>query len=396
MLVSERVKVGTASGSLVRKMFDEGIILKQRYGEENVFDLSLGNPVVEPPPEFKSELKRLANNPIPGMHRYMENAGYRETRAAVAEQISKESGLHFTMNEIVMTAGAAAAANVVLKAILNNGDEVILLAPYFAEFYHYVTNHYGVVRVAPCDEQFQPDMDALEATINAKTKAVIVNSPNNPTGIVYGEEFIHNLGQLLQKKERQFGTQILMISDEAYRKILFDGVKYPFIWKHHPQSVVVTSHSKDLALQGERIGYIAVNPDIYEKKVFMDAIIYLNRTLGFVNAPALMQRIVARLQDVSVSAEDYQRKRDYLYDNLTAMGYSVVKPQGAFYIFPKSPIEDDWEFVRVLQNEYKVLTVPGSGFGTPGYFRIAYCLEDRVLEGSMDGLRKAANKYRLI
>lgn len=395
MLVSERVKKGTASGSLVRKMFDEGIILKKRFGADNVFDLSLGNPVVEPPPEFVQEFKKLANNPIPGMHRYMENAGYPETRAAVAEQLSKETGIKFTMSEIVMTAGAAAACNVVLKAILDEGDEVILLAPYFAEFFHYVTNHYGVVKVVPCDERFQPRMEALEATINARTKAVIVNSPNNPTGLVYSEDFVHRLGQLLQKKEARLGTKILIISDEAYRRIIFDGLKFPFVWGHHPQSVVVTSHSKDLALPGERIGYIAIHPDCHQRKELMDGFIYLNRTLGFVNASALMQRLVAHLQGVSVSVDDYQKKRDFMYDNLTSMGYSVVKPQGAFYMFPKSPIEDDYAFVKELQNEYKVLTVPGSGFGTPGYFRIAYCLEDRVLEGSMDGFRKAARKYGL-
>ena len=383
-----------AAGSWIRRMFEEGTVLKQRYGEENVFDLALGNPIVEPPVEFKQELKRLAEHPLPGMHRYMVNAGYAETRTAVAAGLSLETGIKFTMNDIVMTCGAAAALNVVLKTILNQGDEVIIFAPYFVEYRYYIDNHGGVAKVLPTDEQFIPRLDTLETAIGTKTKALIINSPNNPTGVVYSEDFLHRLGELLHKKETQYGTQIFLISDEAYRKIIYDGLKYPSVWHHHPQSIIGTSHSKDLALPGERIGYIAVHPDCSQREELVDGLIFCNRTLGYVNAPALMQHIVRHLQQVTVSVAEYQKKRDFLYDHLIAMGYSVVKPVGAFYMFPKSPLEDDVAFVMELQ-QWKVLTVPGSGFGTPGYFRISYCVDDRTLEGCLAGFKKVARKFNL-
>ncbi len=394
MPISDRVQKGMAEGSWIRKMFEEGSILKQRYGEENVFDLSIGNPVMEPPPEFVRELKRLAEHPLPGMHRYMENAGYPETREAVAKNLVSETDVKFTMNEIIMTCGAAAALNVVLKTILNQGEEVIIFAPYFAEYVHYISHCNGVARIVPTDEDFIPKLDTLEATIGVKTKAVIINSPNNPTGVVYSEEFLHKLGELLHKNEAQYNTRIFLISDEPYRKIIYDGLKYPPIWYHHPQSIVVTSHSKDLALPGERIGYIAVHPDCSQKEELINGLIYCNRTLGFVNAPALMQHIVRHLQQVTVPVGDYQKKRDFLYSHLTEIGYSVRKPQGAFYMFPKSPLEDDVAFIRELQ-QWMVLTVPGRGFGSPGYFRISYCVDGRTLEGSLAGFQKVAQKFHL-
>jgi aspartate aminotransferase len=379
-------------GSWIRRMFEEGVSLKQRYGEERVFDLSLGNPVMEPPVEFQQELKKLAENPLPGMHRYMENAGYPETRAAVAEQLSLETGVNFTMNDIVMTCGAAGALNVVLKTILNQGEEVIIFAPYFPEYINYIDNHGGVAKILPTDEQFIPRLDALESAVGAKTKAVLINSPNNPSGAVYGEDFMRQLGRLLNKKSGE--RPIFLISDEAYRKIIYDGLTYPQVWSHHRNSIVVTSHSKDLALPGERIGYIAVHPDCTDKQALIDGLIYCNRILGFVNAPALMQHLVRQLQAVTVSVAAYQKKRDFLYERLTAMGYSMMKPQGTFYMFPKSPLEDDVAFVRELQ-QFQVLTVPGQGFGTPGYFRISYCVDDHTIEGSLDGFRKVARKFKL-
>ena len=394
MSISDNVRRRMAEGSWIRRMFEEGAILKQQYGEENVFDLTLGNPVMEPPIEFKRELERLTGNPLPGMHRYMENAGYPETRAAVAEQLSLETGIKFTMNDIVMTCGAAGALNVVLKAILNPGDEVIIFAPYFAEYGNYIDNHGGVTKVLPTDEQFTPKLDILEAGITPKTRGVIINSPNNPTGVVYSEGFVRQLGDLLQKKEGQYGMQIFLISDEAYRKIIYDGLKYPPVFPHHRHSIVATSHSKDLALPGERIGYIAVHPECSQREDLMDGLVFCNRVLGYVNAPALMQRVVRSLQNVSVSAAEYQKKRDFLYSHLKKMGYSVVKPQGAFYMFPKAPLRDDVAFVKEL-GQWNVLTVPGRGFGLPGYFRVSYCVEDRTLEGSLVGLRRAAEKFDL-
>ncbi len=394
MSISDKVRTGMAQGSWIRRMFEEGASLKKQFGEANVFDLSLGNPVMEPPAEFRRELKRLAENPLPGMHRYMENAGYAETRAAVALQLATETGLNFTANDIVMTCGAAGALNVVLKALLNPGDEAVIFAPFFVEYLNYVDNHGGISKIVPTDELFLPRLDALEATITAKTKAVIINSPNNPTGVVYSEGYLRQLGQVLHKKEAKFGTRIFLISDEAYRKIIYDGLTYPPVWSHHRRSIVVTSHSKDLALPGERIGYIAVHPDCTDKQVLIDGFIYCNRILGFVNAPALMQNVVRQLQAVTVSVAEYQRKRDFLYQRLTAMGYSMVKPQGAFYMFPKSPLDDDVAFVRELQ-QFRVLTVPGQGFGTPGHFRISYCVDDHTIEGSLDGFRQVAKKFKL-
>jgi aspartate aminotransferase len=394
MPISSKIQKGMEQGSWIRRMFEEGTSLKKQFGEANVFDLSIGNPVMEPPAEFRRELKRLAKKPLPGMHRYMENAGYADTRAAVAIQLAIETGLNFTANDIIMTCGAAGALNVVLKTLLNPDDEVIVFAPFFVEYLNYVDNHGGISKIVPADERFLPQLDVLEVTITPKTKAVIINSPNNPTGVVYSEEYLRKLGQVLQKKEAQFGIPIYLISDEAYRKIIYDGLVYPPVWSHHRHSIMVTSHSKDLALPGERIGYIAVHPDCPDKQALIDGFIYCNRILGFVNAPALMQNLVRHLQAVTVSVAAYQKKRDFLYRRLTDMGYSMVKPQGAFYMFPKSPLEDDVAFVRELQ-QFRVLTVPGHGFGTRGYFRISYCVDDRTLEGSLDGFRKVARKFKM-
>ena len=394
MPIADKIQQSMAQGSWIRKMFEEGAVLKRQYGEENVFDLSLGNPVMEPPQQFRQELRRLAEESLPGMHRYMENAGYAETRAAVAAQLSLETSIRFTRDDIIMTCGAAGAINVVLKTILNQGDEVIIFAPYFPEYINYIENHSGIARVLPTDEQFIPQLDTLDTTIGAKTKAVIINSPNNPTGVVYSQDFMHQLGKLAGRKETQYGTKIFLISDEAYRRIIYDGQKYPQVWPHHQQSIIVSSHSKDLALPGERIGYIAVHPSCSRREELVAGLIYCNRTLGYVNAPALMQHIVSRLQSVTIPVEEYQGKRDFLYHHLSEMGYSVIKPQGAFYMFPKSPLDDDVAFVRELQ-QWRVLTVPGCGFGSPGYFRISYCVDNRTLEGCLDGFRQAARKFKL-
>jgi len=392
--ISEKVRKMMAERAWIRRMFEEGIVLKQRYGEENVFDLSLGNPIMEPPAEFNRELKKLAEQPLSGRHRYMENAGYPETRAAVARQLSLETGIKFTVKDIIMTCGAAGALNVVLRTILNPGDEVIIFAPYFLEYLNYIEYHDGVARVLPSDEQFIPRLDVLKAAIGAKTRVVLVNSPNNPTGVVYAETLLQQLGKLLHEKEAQYGTQIFLVSDEAYRKIIYDKLRFQSPLHHHHQSIMVASHSKDLALPGERIGYIAVYPDCSQQEELINGLIFCNRTLGFVNAPALMQHVVRHLQHVTVSVDEYQKKRDFLYDHLIKMGYSVIKPQGAFYMFPESPLEDDVAFVRELQR-WKVLTVPGRGFGAPGYFRISYCVDDQTLEGSLAGFRKAAEKFSL-
>ncbi len=375
--------------SWIRRMFEQGAALKQRFGDRNVFDLSLGNPVMEPPPEFHQALQRLLSNPPSGSHRYMPNAGYDETRAAVADALADETGLPFTSNEIVMTVGAGGAINVVLHTILDPGDEVILLAPYFAEYTFYADNHGGAPIIVPTDGDFLPDVSAVEAAIGPKTRAIFINSPNNPTGVLYPAERIEALGELLERKSRALGREIFLISDEPYRKIIFDGLSYPHVFPFYRQTIVATSHSKDLALPGERIGYIAVNPAYEEREELVAGCTFSTRILGFVNAPALMQRVVAHLQQTTVDVLDYQRKRDMLYNALTGLGYQVPRPQGAFYMFPRSPVADELVFINELL-QYNVLVVPGRGFGAPGSFRLSYCVEDWVLEGALEGFTKAA------
>ena len=388
MAVSNKVKGFMEQGSWIRKMFEEGISLKQQFGEENVFDLSLGNPIMEPPQEFFDELRRVAENPIAGLHRYMPNAGFVETRDAVAAQLREETGQDFTANEIIMCCGAGGALNVILKTLLDPGDEVVIFAPYFVEYFFYADNHGGACKVVPPNDDFLPDLDAFENAIVQNTKIVLLNSPNNPSGVLYSAELLAQLGEIIQRKEKEFGSEIFLVSDEPYRKILFDGLEYPHIFDHHVRSIVATSHSKDLALPGERIGFVAVHPDYDDKTELMDGLVFCNRTLGFVNAPALIQHIVKNLQSVTIDVQQYQDKRDFMYQNLTEIGYEMPMPQGAFYMFPKSPIEDDVEFTAELQKS-NVLVVPGRGFGSPGHFRLSYCVTDETLAGSLEGFRIA-------
>ena len=388
MAVSQRIRQYMAEGGWIRRVFEEGLALKAQVGAENVFDLSLGNPVIEPPTEFKDELRRLANEPMAGMHRYMPNPGYMETRQAVAGSLAGESGLPFEGSDIVMTCGAAAAANVVLKTILNPGDEVIILAPYFFEYLYYIDNHDGVSVVVNTTDRFRLDLPAIEEAITPRTRGIIVNSPNNPSGVVYSADEIAGLSLLLNRKQSEHGTEIFLISDEPYKRIIFDGMEFPQLLPSYENSIIVTSHAKDLALPGERIGFIAINPNYSEKEELAGGFSFCNRTLGFVNAPALMQHVVRNLQGVSVDPDYYQRKRDYMYTSLMEMGYDTVKPEGAFYLYPKAPVEDDVAFTKELLQS-NVLVVPGRGFGTPGHFRISYCVEDWVLEGAAEGLAKA-------
>ena len=393
MAISNKIRGFMEKGSWIRKMFEEGIALKQQYGDENVFDLSLGNPVMNPPERFYEELKKISESPIDGMHRYMPNAGLTETRTAVAKGLSNETGLSFTANEIVMTCGAGGALNVIMKTLLDPGEEFVIFAPFFVEYNFYADNHGGSCKVVPPDENFLPDMEVFRSSINSKTRGVLINSPNNPSGIIYGDETLSEMCRIIKEKEVEFGTEIYLVSDEPYRKIIFDNLEYTHIFKYHDRSIVATSHSKDLALPGERIGYIAVNPSCPDIEELVDGLVFCNRTLGFVNAPALIQHLIAHLQDTTIDVRIYEKKRDYLYKELTNMGYSLIKPQGAFYMFPKSPIEDDVQFSEELK-ENRVLVVPGSGCGLPGYFRISYCMEDATIQGSLEGLEKTILKYR--
>jgi aspartate aminotransferase len=391
MGVSKQISESMKSSSWIRAMFEEGERLKKAYGAENIFDFTLGNPVEEPPPEVKAELFRLVAEDTKGTHRYMLNSGYEDVRAKIAAYHEEHSGLSFTKDHIIMTVGAAGAINVVMKALLDPGDEVIVPCPFFIEFMFYIGNHGGVMKLADTRPDFHLDLEKIGQAITKKTKAIIINSPHNPTGVVYTEEELKGLASLLEERKKK-GQRIFLISDEAYRKIIYDGIVYPDFFTMYEDTITVTSHSKDLGLPGERIGYIAVSPLIKRHKPLIDAMIFANRILGFINAPALMQRLVGGFQRNSVDIGSYQQKRDAIYDILVEAGFDVVKPSGAFYIFPKSPLEDDIEFIRILQEQH-ILAVPGIGFGRKGYFRLAYCVEMNTIKGAREHFLRVGEMY---
>ncbi len=391
MAIAQKIQQFLEKSSWIRKMFEEGAVLKKQYGGTNVFDFSLGNPNLEPPDKFFDLFALLAQERSPGKHGYMSNAGYTETREAVAEYLSEEHGKEIFGKHVIMTCGAGGALNVVLKTLLDSGDEVIIPKPYFVEYNFYVDNHSGICRLVSSKEDFSLDLKEIESALSNKTKAILINSPNNPTGRIYDAQTITRLAQLLEQTSRKLGREIYLISDEPYNKIVYEGVKVPSILNAYRNSILVSSYSKDLSIPGERIGFIVVNPEATPLEQLLNGMIFCNRTLGFVNAPAFVQRVVQKLQGISVDAKIYQHKRDLFCNALKDMGYSFIKPEGAFYLFPKTPI-DDATFVRELQQE-RILTVPGSGFGSPGYFRIAYCVEDWVIEGALPGFKKLADRY---
>ncbi len=391
MAISEKMRHFAEKSSWIRKMFEEGAKLKAKHGADNVFDFSLGNPDLMPPPEFDESLLRIARENVPGAHSYMPNGGYPWVREAVAARMSSEQGVRVNGADMLMTCGAAGALNVTLKALLNPGEEVILPAPYFVEYNFYVDNHGGISRVVATDSHFNLDFEALQEALSENTKALIINSPNNPTGQIYSRQDLETLGKLLEEAQTRFGTSIYLIADEPYRKIVFKGNTVPSIFHSYRNSIVLSSYSKDLSLPGERIGYMAVHPEIHDKKPLLDAMTLANRILGFVNAPALMQKVVAELQDVSVDCTIYEKRRDVFCDILERAGYDFVHPKGAFYLFPKAPIEDDVRFCAILQ-ENMILAVPGRGFGAPGYFRLAFCTDEKIIKGSAAGFAIAYNK----
>ena len=393
MPISRNISDKLKSSSWIRKMFEEGLQMKQKYGAENVFDLSLGNPVVEPPEEVRLAIKSVANDSGAGLHRYMPNAGLHDVREEIARSVSSEAQTELTADHIVMVCGAAGGLNITLKTLLEPDEEVIAFSPFFVEYLFYSENHGGKTITVPTNEDFSLNFNALREALSPKTKAVIINSPNNPTGVVYSRKMLKELASVLNKYSSDNNNPIYLISDEPYKKIVFDGVETPNILELYENSIYITSHSKDLAIPGERIGYVAVHPKCADAENLMSGLIFCNRVLGFVNAPALIQRAIKNVQNVSVDAELYRKKRDFLYAELIQIGYSVVKPQWAFYFFPKSPLKDEVLFTQKLA-EKKVLVVPGRGFGSPGYFRISYCLPDQVLEGSIAGFEEAFNEAK--
>ncbi len=374
--------------SWIRKMFEQGAQLKAEHGADNVCDFSLGNPDLVPPAAFQDALEKIASDRSPGAHAYMPNAGYPQVRQEIARHVEKAHGIAPDVDGIIMTVGAAGGLNIIFKSILNPGDEVIVPTPYFVEYGFYVDNHGGKLVAVDSKPDFALDLEKIEAAITPSTKAVLLNSPNNPSGAIYSDAELKELSALLEKASEKTGHPVFLISDEPYRRLVFDNAEVPPIFSNFRNSIVTTSFSKDLSIPGERIGYVAVHPEADGGAALLGALTLANRILGFVNAPALMQKVVAESIDSLVDVSIYQRRRDRLAEILSEAGFDFEMPKGAFYFFPRTPIEDDAKFASILQ-EQLILTVPGRGFGCPGHIRIAFCVEDDVIERSREGFKKA-------
>jgi aspartate aminotransferase len=370
--------------SWIRRMFEEGIRLRKERGAENVFDFTLGNPDVEPPAAVIAALRRVVAENRPRSHGYMPNAGFPAVRSVIAQRLAARTGLNFTGDDVLMTVGAAGAINTLLKSILDPGDEVIVLNPYFPEYRFYIENHAGRVVVVETDERFQPDVARIAAAITPRTRAIILNSPNNPTGAVYPEAVLRELNEIVR-------DSVIAISDEPYRPLVFDSVEPPETVRLIERSALAWSWSKAMAVAGERIGYLALSPRLSELVSLRGACTFTNRILGYVNAPAIWQLVVGEVPDVTVDVAQYQAKRDRLCDALTAMGYDAPRPQGSFYCFPRTPIADDVAFIRRLQKE-GILAVPGSGFGRGGYMRLSLTIPREDLERSLPGFERALRR----
>lgn len=394
-MISEKMKAYVAGSSAIRAMFEEGKKMAEKYGAENVYDYSLGNPSIPAPERVKEAIIEVLNeeNSLV-VHGYMNNSGYEDVRETIAESINKKQGTNFSMKNIIMTVGAAGGLNVILKTFLNPGDEVIVFVPYFGEYRSYVANFDGKIVEVETNDQFMIDAKKLEAAVTPKTKAVIVNNPNNPTGVVYSEEVIKAMAEVLAAKEKEYGTSIYLISDEPYRELAY-GVDVPYLTKYYKNTIVGYSYSKSLSLPGERIGYLVIPSEIDSFEDVLSAANTANRILGYVNAPSLMQKVIAKCVDEKCEVEKYRKNGEYLYDNLVKFGFSAVKPQGAFYLFLKSPVEDEKEFVSKAK-EFNLLLVPGSSFGKSGYVRLAYCVSFDTVKNSMPAFEKLAKAYNLI
>lgn len=393
-MISDKMKGYVENSSAIRAMFEEGKRLAGIYGEENVYDFSLGNPNVAAPKEVNDAIVELVRGTDPVvLHGYMNNSGFESVRAAIADSLNRRFGTSFGERNIVMTVGAAGGLNVILKTLLNPGDEVIVFAPYFGEYRSYTSNYDGVlVEVSPDTATFQPNLTEFERKITPRTKAVIVNTPNNPTGVVYSEEVIRAMADIMEQKQRELGTDIYLISDEPYRELVYDGVQVPYLTKYYANTIVGYSYSKSLSLPGERIGYLVIPDEAADADMVIDAANVANRILGFVNAPSLQQLAVAKCLDAETDVSYYNRNRELLYQVLTELGFTCIKPQGAFYLFVKSPVEDEKQFCAKAK-EYRLLLVPGSSFACPGYVRIAYCVSYETIERSIPSFEKLAYDY---
>lgn len=382
------------NSSVIRAMFEEGNRLARLYGAENVYDFSLGNPNVPAPAEVNEAVKDIVDNEESTfIHGYMSNAGYEDVRQTIAESLNRRFGTHFNHTNIVMTVGAAGGLNTIFKTLLNPGEEVMTFAPFFGEYRNYVSDFGGkLVVVSPNTVDFQPKLDEFEAKITPKTRAVIVNNPNNPTGVVYSEETIKKLATIMEAKQKEYGTEIFLISDEPYRELAYDGVEVPYLTKYYDNTIVGYSFSKSLSLPGERIGYLVIPDEVADSEDLLSAANVATRILGFVNAPTLQQKVVEKCLDAKTDLSFYNRNREDLYNGLKECGFECIKPQGAFYLFVKSPVADEKEFCNAGK-KYNILMVPGSSFACPGYVRLAYCVSHETIVNSLPKFKELAKEY---
>ncbi len=395
-MVSKKIEKALQGSSAIRAMFNEGKEMAALYGAENVYDFSLGNPTTPAPAKVNEAIKQAVDqlNPLE-LHGYMSNAGYEDVRKAMADNLNGRFGTDFTERNIVMTVGAAGGLNIIFKTLLNPGDEVVVFAPYFGEYRAYAANFDAViVEVAPDFESFQPDLQEFEKKLTAKTKVVLVNTPNNPTGVVYSEDTMKQIAAILEKKEKEYGHEIYLVSDEPYRELVYDDVQELFLTKYYRNTIVGYSFSKSLSLPGERIGYVAVPNEVVDAQKILDGLEVSNRTLGFVNAPSLIQKAAAAAVEEKTDVDFYDRNRKLLYEGLTKLGFNCVKPQGAFYLWMKSPDEDEERFVENAK-KYHIILVKGSAFACPGYVRMAYCVSPDMIQKSLPEFEKLAREYGL-
>ncbi len=394
-MISEKMKRFTEGSSAIRAMFEEGKRMADQYGSKNVFDFSLGNPNVPAPPQVREAILDIVNQEDPVMvHGYMSNSGYEDVRSVIAASLNRRFQTSFTEKNIIMTVGAAGGMNVVMKTLLNPGDEVVAIAPFFGEYRAYVENYDGVLVVVPPNlEDFQPNLKELARHITKKTKAVIVNTPNNPTGVVYSEDTIQKLSQVLRDKQKEYGTQIYLISDEPYRELVYDDVEVPYLTHYYENTIVGYSYSKSLSLPGERIGYLVIPDEAADSAAIIDGASVATRILGYVNAPSLFQRVIARCVDAKVDVAYYNRNRETLYEGLRKAGLTCIKPEGAFYLFVKSPVEDETIFCTEAKKHH-LLLVPGSSFACPGYVRLAYCVSYETIVNALPHFEELMKAYR--
>lgn len=394
-MISEQMVELVKGSSVIRAMFEEGKKMAEKYGPENVFDFSLGNPSVEPPQEVRQAMLDIIQNEDPNyLHGYMNNSGYEDVRQTIAESLNGRFATNFSEKNIIMTVGAAGGLNVIMKTLLNAGDEVVVFAPFFGEYRNYVANVSGKLVVVPPDtDTFMPNLGELEKRITKLTKAVLINTPNNPTGVVYSEEVIRGLAAVLEKKQKEFGTDIYLVSDEPYRELVYGDVEVPYITKYYDNTIVGYSYSKSLSLPGERIGYLVIPDEVADFEQVAAAANVATRILGFVNAPSLQQRVIAACIDAKVDVAVYDRNRKFLVEHLRKFGYECASPDGAFYLFVKALEEDDAAFAAKAK-ELNLLVVPGSSFACPGYVRIAYCVDYDMIVRALPAFEKLANQYK--